>query len=315
MTSHPISFSPPADADAPPGPVVPSAPELEAIGVIGHDIGRAARVTLMNQVGAALGVPSGGWHGQARLFEHGDIRLASLLTRLVNHHQARLIADNLARAARYVHVNLLLTLVSAAREFDRSLTATGNRLVETYHQGGLDFLWENRRRLGLPNAVIGHWKEKPAFENRETGNLVHPARIPAHDQLTAYAAQIGSSFLHSFHHNLTRDFGDQAATALARASRMALLVWQAYAFLAPGGTPYDPRRQLSTQLGQHFGNGSALGYFASKAREEGRTPTLDDVLSSHDLDHLEWLRSAKTRAAETLFLERLLVRARELLPR
>ena len=96
---------------------------------------------------------------------------------------------------------------------------------------------------------------------------------------------------------------------------MAVLVWRAYAFLAPGGAPYEPLRPLSTQLGQHFGNGSALEYFASKARDEGRPPSLDDVLSSHDLDHLEWLRSAKTRAAETLFLERLLVRARELLPR
>jgi len=68
---------------------------------------------------------------------------------------------------------------------------------------------------------------------------------------------------------------------------MAVLVWRAYAFLAPGGAPYEPLRPLSTQLGQHFGNGSALGYFASKARDEGRPPSLDDVLSSHDLDHLE----------------------------
>jgi hypothetical protein len=42
--------------------------------------------------------------------------------------------------------------------------------------------------------------------------------------------------------------------------------------------------------------------------------SLDDIVTDHTLDHLEWVRSAKTRAAETLFLERLLKRARELLP-
>jgi hypothetical protein len=92
-------------------------------------------------------------------------------------------------------------------------------------------------------------------------------------------------------------------------------VWQAYAFLAPGGSPYDPKKTLRDQLGQHFGHGTALGYYAHKAEEEKRPPGLDDILSDHSLDHLEWLHSAKPRAAETLFLERLLKRARQLLPK
>jgi hypothetical protein len=58
-----------------------------------------------------------------------------------------------------------------------------------------------------------------------------------------------------------------------------------------------------------------LGYYARKARDDGRDPSLDDIVTDHRLDHLEWFRSAKTRAAETLFVERLLARARELLPR
>jgi hypothetical protein len=132
--------------------------------------------------------------------------------------------------------------------------------------------------------------------------------------LMAYGAQIASSFTYSFQHNLRRDFGEQASPAMARVSRLALLVWQAYAFLAPGGH-YDPKRKLRDQLGQSFGHGAALGYYAHIARQEKRAPNLDDILTDHGLDHLEWLHSAKTRAAETLFLERLLKRGRQLLPK
>jgi hypothetical protein len=284
------------------------------MGVIGVDIRKSGRVTLMNQIGTALGMPTGGWHGQAKLFDGEDIRLRWLLARMVKKRQAKLIADNLGRAGRYVHGNLMLTLTSAAREFERSLTAQGTELIETYHQGGLDFLWENRNRLGLPNSVLKTWKEKSQFENKESGSLVHPAKIPAYDQLMAYGAQIASSFSHNFRQSLRREFREQADTAMASASRLTLLVWQAYAFLAPGGNPYNPEKRVRDQLGQHFGHSSALGFYAHKAKEEKRPASLQDILTDDSLDHLEWLHSAKTRAAETLFMERLLKRARELLP-
>jgi hypothetical protein len=129
-----------ADASAPPGPAAPSAKELQAIGVIGLDIKRAGRVLLMNQIGSLLRIPPGGWHGQAKLFEGDDIRLRGLLVRLANEHQAKLVAANVDRAGRYTHVNIMLAMVSAAREFDCSLTATGTRLVDSFNEGGLDFL-------------------------------------------------------------------------------------------------------------------------------------------------------------------------------
>lgn len=245
--------------------------------------------------------------------EGGDVRLRGLLARLADQRQAKLVAANLARAGQYVHVNLVLTLVSAAREFDRSLTATGAALVETYHSGGLDFLWENKTRLGLPHSVTKAWRPVPAFTNLESNHTVHPAKIPAYDQLMAYGAQIASSFSYNFQHNLRTAFNEGAATAMASASRLALLVWQAYAFLAPGGDRYDAKRPLRDQLGQRFGHRSALGYYATKAQHEGRPPSLDDIVVDHALDHLEWLRSAKTRAAETLFLEQIVKRVRQLL--
>jgi hypothetical protein len=148
-----------------------------------------------------------------------------------------------------------------------------------------------------------------------TANPVHPARIPAYDQLVAYGAQIASSFSHSFQVNLRREFGNQANSAMASSSRLALLVRQAYAFLAPGGNPDDSKKQLRSQIGQHFGHASALGYYAHNAREAKRTPSLDDILTDHSLDSLEWLHSAKTRAAEALFLEKVWRRACQLLPK
>ncbi len=158
------------------------------------------------------------------------------------------------------------------------------------------------------------WQEVPRFINRESGRFVHPAKIPAHDQLMAYAAQIAASFAHQFKNSLRAEFGPQAVTAFSRASRASLLVWQAFSFLAPGGNPYDPKRPLRDQLGQHFGHRSALGLYAHKASEAGRPPSLDDILTDASLERLEWFRSAKTRAAETFFLEQVLKRARRLLP-
>jgi hypothetical protein len=301
------------DLSAPTGPAVPSAREIESMGVIGLDIGKSGRVTVMNQIGAALGIPAGGWHGQAKLYDGGDIRLRWLLARFANGRQAKLIASNVGRAGRYVHVNLMLAVVCAAREFDRSLTATGTVMINTYHEGGLDFLDQQKARLGLPRKVTGTWAPASPLRNIESGHMVYPERIPAHDQLLAYAAQIAASFAQNFEHNLRQEFGEQAAAALATASRPALLVWQAYAFLAPGGSPYDAKKELRGQLGQHFGHRSALGYYAQKANDEEREPSLDEILTDHSLDHLEWLHSAKTRAAEALFVERLLKRVRDVI--
>jgi hypothetical protein len=299
----PITFS--GDAGARPGPACPDARELQAMGQRGLDLGRQGRVTSMNQIGAALGVPIGGWHGQARLFKGNDLRLADLFPLMVRPAVARVIAANLERAARYVQVNLMLAMVSAQREANRSLTARGTALVETYHQGGLDFLESWKPKLGLPGSVTASWRSVGHYLNYETGHDVYPERIPARDQLLAYAAVMSASFSHNFSRSVRVEFGSDASVAIGRASRLALIVWQAYAFLAPGGVRYTPACPLRDQLGQRFGHRSALGFYAHRARAAGRPPSLDDILSDHSLDHLEWLRSAKTRSAEAVFMERL----------
>jgi hypothetical protein len=152
------------------------------------------------------------------------------------------------------------------------------------------------------------------FVNPESMREVHPAKIPSYDQMVVYAAQIAASFRSNFRASLTAALGRQAESALQRASRAALIVWQAYAFLAPGGTPFDDKKRPSSQQGQHFGSRSALGYVAYRARLAGIEPDLDQIVTDPEFNHTDWVRSAKTRAAETIFLEALLKRARQVLP-
>lgn len=160
-----------------------------------------------------------------------------------------------------------------------------------------------------------NWQPAPPRINDETHHRVFPEFIPAQDQLLAYSAQLAASFARNFRRSVHAEFGDRAEGAISAASRASLLVWRAYTFLAPGGDPYDPDKPLARQLGQHFGHRSGLGYFVHQAKIAGRNASLDDILMNRGLDHLEWIHSAKTRAAEALFIERLLKRARELLPR
>jgi hypothetical protein len=282
------------------------------MGLLGLDLGRVGRVGLMNQIGGFLGVPPGGWHGQARLFSGDDIRLEALLAQMSRARPADLMAANLKRASRYVQANLLLAMVIAQREASGSLTATGVAPVDTYHEGGLDYLGLLRDQLGLPRSVTGRWARHPSFRNHETDKTVTPAWIPARDQMIAYAAVLSATFAHNFRRSLRAEFGTRAEQAFATGSRAALIVWQAYTFLAPGGNRYRADRPLRVQLGQGFGHRSALGYFAHRADVQKLSPSLDDILSGHSLDHLEWIHSAKTRAAETIFLERLLKRVREM---
>jgi hypothetical protein len=92
-------------------------------------------------------------------------------------------------------------------------------------------------------------------------------------------------------------------------------VWEAYAFLAPGGSDYRPGDSVAAQSGQHFGCKTALQFLAHRAgRAPGDRANLNEILWLSDLNHVEYVRSAKIRVAEVLFLERMLTVTRELLP-
>jgi len=269
----------------------------------------------MNQAGQVLGIPPGGWnHGQSRLFEHRDIRLVWLLRRFAARSVSERVAANLRRTAQVSGADIMLTVVTTARENDEALSDVSMRMIDSWHEGGLDFLWAERDRLGLPKSITSAWRRHDVMVSPETNHPVAPAWIPARDQMLAYAAQLRSSFDHQFRRHLTTLLGTQADSAIARASHPALLTWKAYSFLAPGGAPYDPARSVAAQSGQPFGCRSALAFLAHRAASRGGQVDLNEILSVPDLNQVEWVRSSKVRAAEALFLERLLTVTRELLP-
>jgi hypothetical protein len=302
----------PVDATRSPDPE-----ELERLGRLGLDLGQAQRISGMNSIGSRLQVPAGGWpHSQAKLFDRGDIRLVPLLRLLSRTDAARAIALNLARAAQFSETNIMLTLVTASRESGSAITASTDRMLDSWQNGGLDFLWKTKDQLGLPRSITEHWEPGAEFRSLESKRRakVSPAYIPARDQTMVYAAQISSSFQRHFKRRLARDLGDVASVALARASRVARLVWQAFSFLAPGGSDFDPGRRVQTQISQGFGSISALGYVehSSRAANPEAVVDLDRILTDPALNASAWVRSAKVRVCETLFLERLLTTAREL---
>jgi hypothetical protein len=220
------------DVSAPTGAAAPTARAVQAMGAIGRSLGKGGRATLMNQIGSVLGIPIGGWHNQPRLFEHGDVRLLGLLHLMSDERKATFVAGNLDRRGA-LHA---CQRHDGAR--DRGARARhrrhgpGTRPINTYDEGGLDFLGKQKDGLGLPRSVTAHWKPLDRFPNLETNDYVYPAEIPARDQMIAYAAQEAASFRNNFMQSLEAEFGDDADSTLTGASRGALPVWQSYAFLA-----------------------------------------------------------------------------------
>jgi hypothetical protein len=293
----------------------PTASDLVGMAKLGLGMGKAGRISAINAIGSRLRIPRGGWpSAQARLFEKGDIRLVGVLALVAHPTAASHVASNLARASRFSDTNILLTLVTAAREHASSLTATTAVMIDSWREGGLDYLWDTKDKLGLPKSITGTWKRVEPFVSGENNREVHPAYIPARDQTVVYGAQISSSFQRNFKRRLADDLGSEASMTLTRASRVARLIWKAYSFLAPGGRPFDGKQGLNSQIGQGFGSLSALGYVehSSRSTDPKASVNLNLILTDPALNDSVWVKSAKVRVCETLFLERLLTTVREL---
>jgi hypothetical protein len=292
----------------------PTADQVKLMGILGLAFGRSGSIAAVNDIGASLTIPKGGWPGaQAQLIEKGDARLSGVFAIMAKERSGQAIASHLADAAHLTHANVMLTFVTSQREHNTSITAIGTTKIESFKQGGLDHLWTWRNHLGLPKSMTKEWKPVDPYPNPDArpkpGQIaedVHPALIPARDQVVSYGATIGKhydEFKHLVHERLRADSGE----ALAKMSRISEIVWQAYAFLAHGGNVFDPKQSLRSQISQHFGMKTALGYIihAARAKDPAAAVDLNQVFLDADLNHSVWVQSAKVRAVETLFLERL----------
>lgn len=285
----------------PPNIMIPTDRELVDIARSGTNSKPDERAQRMNAIGSLLSIPSGGWTtGISRMFANGDIRIVQLLRRLTQPTYASKVGNNLRGAARYIDIDVLLTLTVAAREYAESVGAVGTQSIETFQQGGLDHLGSTMKNLGLPPRVTNRWHAVPTYDSSETLKPVYPAEIPAEDQVLAYAAQMNSSFKNAFQ----KFWSSLAADQFPRwtGCRVALMTWRAYAFLRPGGQKYDPQRGIHAD--QQVGIHSALTYLAETARP-GEGHQLDRILTN-ELNRFESIRIAKVRVAEALYLESLL---------
>lgn len=293
----------------------PTGNELNATASMGASLGVAGRVALMNAVGELLGIPAGGWaRGLSRLIVNGDVRVTGMLRRMLSLAYCAKVSLNLTRARQYTETETMLALATAARESDSSIGASGSRMVDSFREGGLDYFWKEKEKLGLPRAVTSKWEKVPEFVNPESGSVVSPAMIPAGDQVLAYAAQVSASFMRNFSPAVKKVFGLDPA-GLSSIKRSALMVWKEYAFLAPGGRTYDPKKTVAAQSGQPFGCITALEFLKHQASDAVASPfrQLEQVCEFPELNNVEWIRIAKARTAEALFLERLWVSSSELL--
>lgn len=298
--------------NAPPvGAKVPTARELRAAAARMYMEPRDHRVRLMNEIGEPLGVPAGGWSGgQSRLMQNGDVRVVWLLRQLSRPSTAEAVSRNLARAVQFVNAEVMLTLVTASRESSSSIAATSGNVIDTFGQGGLDFLGGEYHNLGLPRSVTASWASRARIRNAESGNFIQPANIPARDQVLAYAAQMNASFDRNFVRILRTILGTAASDTLGKATRAALLVWKAFSFLSPAGNAFDSRKSLGVQLNMRFGVRTCLEYLHSKVDQ---SLPLDLLLSHRPLNRSERIQIAKARVAEALFLERALSTTRNLM--
>lgn len=195
-----------------------------------------------------FGVPPGGFSGQTNLYGGSDLPVAWWTLRGAlgdpagrsepSERAAARMADDLGRATMVTDDPALLLAVTM-REHPSAWTAgRGEDRVETFNEGGLDYLGDHLGAIlaRVPReARTGSWEVGPAIESGETGEMVHPAVIPAADQLVAYAAELERAE-DTFEALVTEVYGADAERALASLSTDERRAWIQFTFGRPGRT-------------------------------------------------------------------------------
>ncbi len=267
---------------------------------------RASLATLA----ARFGVPEGGFGGQVSLEHGGRPRLSWAMTRLFDEAHERALTANL-RAAASIHPDRALLLAVTMREHPSSWTARGLARIDSYAEGGLDHLGGDLDALVgvVPPRVLARWEPAEPALGRERGrtHAIHPARIPAADQLVAYAATLRLREAR-FESHVREVFGAEAEALLARCAPDARRAWIQATFGRPGRTRYDEARQrFEVSAGPpHRERPSAFGALErirSEARRTGAEPSLDAILTDPMLARYATFQRARTTALEARLLE------------
>ncbi|HLS29294.1 MAG TPA: RHS repeat-associated core domain-containing protein, partial [Flavobacteriaceae bacterium] len=272
------------------------------------DLGSTGREQLMENVSRRVGIDdlSQAW----KMFQGSELKIYNDFISPLSQNFNRSVgaSQNLNRLndiSLSVPVNLVIA-TSYREGYGSSIYTQSDEKIHTWHEGGLDFLWKNKDRIPLPEKIKDQWEEVPSFISGETGKEVSPAWIPKRDAILGYAAQTQLSF-EIFSQNVRNELGEDAGNeALEKLSEEAKLVWQAHAFIVPGGKEYEEGANYKS-----WGATTTLQYLGAKAKKEGAEVDLNEILTDERLGRLVRIKSAKTRAAEALFLEELFKIAEE----
>lgn len=275
---------------------------------------KSERVVYMKFNATRFGIPDNGFKskkgGGGKLYQKKGIKLIdigkhtlfALVNKLSKERNSRIVAKKLIQIKNVFpdqnQSQLFLALITSWREGTSQVTSVKTELKHTYaDDAGLDFLWEIRTKLELPSSITSTWEERDSFINTETNNRVFPGAIPARDFVIAYAAT-NRYKLKLFERHVRRILGTEVGNdALDNLSSDARILWEAFAFLRPGGKKFGDAK------GQSFGVKALIGYFLHKSTTEGRNIDLNEILKDQFLHKYGAIRNAKARAAETAFLE------------
>ncbi|HXU01688.1 MAG TPA: RHS repeat-associated core domain-containing protein, partial [Polyangia bacterium] len=290
-----------------------SAAELKAVSAEARKLGTEGLQARAEEMRKRVGLsPRGARTKAAKYYDKGgQLRLTYTLTSIGNYSAGA--GKNLARIGSLLpDANQSLALITTAREHGvDSVSGRGTASVETYGEGGLDYLMENKRRLGLPESVTKNWEPGLRLRNPESKlkkpRRVNPAFIPGEDQLLGYAAQTRLSFK-DFESFVRETLGNKEGNeALAGLNEEAKLTWEAYAFLRPYGEELDLKKKKT----QAFGVRTAFELLVAEAKKEGRAVNLNEVLTNVDIAGDPVVRKSKARAAETLIFNTILDTVRQ----
>ena len=239
----------------------------------------------------------------------------------VSQEDASRLVANYARAEP-IYSDLAMLTVVVLREHDSGLLATSTHRIDTYEEGGLDQLAREMRRMEfLPADIQARWiPAVPGKATERVTRVVHPALIPARDQMIAYAAMLRRRE-NIFRGHVRNLLPTRGASMLAAMTVPERRVWTQLAFGRQGGHAFRPARNehraaLAAEAHQFAGNHAglvtvlgALAY-ADSQQSAGNTftryqPTLGSILDNEIFSNMASVRIARVRAVEADVLERL----------
>ena len=193
-----------------------------------------------------------------------------------------------------------LALVIAERESGALGFKKGDKIVDTFKSGGMDFLGDilPHMRASIPPTYRDQWKSAEQPRTNVAGNSGRPGLIPQKDLILAYG-----SFIHHRYLNFRRaaiKLGIKKET-LNTLSPEAIKAWQAIFFASDAGLECIPMGARKCKLPHGgFGGMTALTYLVKNGH------SLENILTNSELAKYARARMAVDAAHRAIAVEKII---------